>query len=367
MSTAAQLPLDPTGGNVVFEDITTAPLPPSIPDRDLTVKSGFQLGKFLVSWEMILLYILAAIVIALMVMRPAIFFAPGTIQSIIQSGMDLSPLVLGMIFVLLIGDIDVSVASTMIFAAMATGLAMDAGVPMPVAVLLGIIAGAACGAFNGYFIAYLKIPAVIVTIATSLLFRGLVQVILGVNVLRNFPQFYIDLAWTNIAGIPVSLLVFLGMAAVFLVVLHKSSFGRKLYMIGNNPTAARYSGINVEQTKMLVFIIMGVMAGIASIFFVGRFGGGVSSTMGTGYELDAIAIAVLGGVSTMGGKGRVYGPVIATLIMAFLIYTLGLFGVDANQRNILIGLILLVTVLIPNLNRNLYNSWRTKLAGAVRR
>lgn len=98
---------------------------------------------------------------------------------------------------------------------------------------------------------------------------------------------------------------------------------------------------------------MGMMAGIASIFFVGRMGGGVSSTMGTGYELDAIAICVLGGVSTNGGKGKVYGPVIGTLIMAFLIYTLGLIGVDANSRKILTGFILIIAVLIPNVNKQL--------------
>lgn len=334
-----------------------------LPIRDLTVKSGFQLSKFLVSWEMILMYILVLINIALIITRPDLYFRPGTIQSIIQSGMDLSPLVLGMIFVLMIGDIDVSVASTMIFSAMATGLAMDAGLPMLLAILVGLVAGGLLGAFNGYFIAYQGIPAVIVTIATSLLFRGLVKVILDVNVLRNFPGFYTYLAWTNVAGIPISLLAFLAMAAIFVIVLHKTSFGRKLYMIGNNPTAARYSGINVEKTKMTVFIIMGVMAGVASIFFVGRMGGGVSSTMGTGYELDAIAITVLGGVSTMGGKGRVYGPVIATLIMAFLIYTLGLLNVDANQRIILVGFILLITVLIPSLNREFFGSLRTRVLG----
>lgn len=323
------------------------------PVRDLTIKQGFKLSKFLVSWEMVLVYILLLINVVLMASKPNLYFSNGTIQSIIQSGMDVCPLVLGMILVLMLGDIDVSAASTMIFASMATGLSMDAGLPMVVAVLAGILAGAACGAFNGFFVAYIGMPAVITTIASSMLFRGIVKIVLDVNVLKNFPAFYRTIAWVNIAGIPLALILFLIMAAGFVFILQKSKFGRTLYIIGNNPTCAEYSGINVKKTRLLVFIIMGAMCGVASIFFVGRMGGSVSSTMGTGYEMTAIAICVLGGVSTNGGKGRVYGPIIATLIFAFLTYTLGLLNVDANSRKIVTGLILIIAVLIPNVNKQL--------------
>ncbi len=331
-----------------------------VPAGDLAVKEKFMLSRFLVKWEMMLIYILVLINLVLVITRPGLYFTMGTIQSIIQSGMDVSPLVLGMIFVLMLGDIDVSVAATMIFASMTTGLCMDAGLPAFVSVLAGILAGGLCGAFNGYLIAYIKMPAVIVTISTSMLFRGIVKIILDVNVLKNFPVFYTQLAWTNLFGIPISLVCYLLLAGVFMVILHKSTFGRRLYIIGNNPTCANYSGISVEHTKMIVFILMGIMAGVASIFFVGRMGGGVSSTMGTGYEMDAIAICVLGGISTNGGKGKVYGPVIATLIIAFLAYTLGLMGVDANSRKILTGIILIVAVLIPNINEQLISNIKLK-------
>ncbi len=333
----------------------------TVPVRDLTVKKGFQLSKFLVSWEMVLVYILILINIVLVVEKANLYFSPGTIQAIVQSGMDVSPLVLGMIFILMLGDIDVSVASTMIFSSMVTGLFCSAGVPAILAVLAGILAGALCGAFNGFCVAYIGMPAVIVTIATSMLFRGIVKIVLDVNVLKEFPSFYTAIAWVNIAGIPLSLIVFLLMGAVFVFILHKSKFGRKLYVIGNNATCAEYSGIDVRKTKMIVFILMGAMCGIASIFFVGRMGGSVSSTMGTGYEMTAIAICVLGGVSTNGGKGKVYGPVIATLIMAFLTYTLGLLEVDANTRKIVTGFILIIAVLIPNVNRQLVANIKLKV------
>ena len=123
------------------------------PARDLAVKEKFKLSRFLVKWEMILVYILLAINLVLMATRPGLYFSAGTIQSIIQSGMDLSPLVLGMIFVLMLGDIDVSVAAIMIVASMVTGLSMDAGIPMILSVLFGIAAGGVCGAFNGFLIA----------------------------------------------------------------------------------------------------------------------------------------------------------------------------------------------------------------------
>ena len=193
-----------------------------------------------------------------------------------------------------------------------------------------------------------------------MLFRGIVKIILDVNVLKQFPSFYTTVAWTNIAGIPLSLILFLLMGAVFVFLLQKSRFGRKLYIIGNNATCAQYSGIDVRKTKLIVFVLMGVMCGVASIFFVGRMGGSVSSTMGTGYEMTAIAICVLGGVSTNGGKGKVYGPIIATLIMAFLTYTLGLLEVDANTRKIVTGFILIIAVLIPNVNRQLIANLKLK-------
>lgn len=331
------------------------------PVRDLSVKQKFKLSRFLVSWEMVLVYILLLVNLVLMVQKTNLYFSQGTIQAIIQSGMDVCPLVLGMIFILMLGDIDVSIASTMIFASMATGLCFSAGMPAFVAVFAGIAAGALCGAFNGFCVAFIGMPAVIVTIATSMLFRGIVKIILDVNVLKEFPAFYTTIAWVNIAGIPFSLIAFLLMAAVFVFILQKSKFGRTLYVIGNNPTCANYSGINVKKTKLIVFILMGAMCGVASIFFVGRMGGSVSSTMGTGYEMMAIAICVLGGISTNGGKGKVYGPVIATLIMAFLTYTLGLLEVDANTRKIVTGFILIIAVLIPNVNRQLFTSIKLRL------
>ena len=238
-------------------------MPGSNYDRDLTVKEGFNLKKFLVRWEMILVYILVLLNLILIVFRTDLYFQAGTVQSIINSGLDVSPLVLGMVFILLLGDIDVSVAAQMILGGTVTGLVIDPSmglVPMEappsvgviiLAVALGIVSCMICGAFNGICVAYLKMPAVITTISTSMLFRGIVEIILGENSLKNFPSWYGNIGWYNIGGIlPLSMLLFLIMGAIFIFILHRTTFGRKVYIVGNNPTCATYSGISVTGVKI---------------------------------------------------------------------------------------------------------------------
>lgn len=332
----------------------------SVPFRDLSIKKEDKFYRLLLSWEMILIYILLSINMVLMITKPNLYFAQGTIQSIIQSGMDVSPIVLGMILVLMLGDIDVSAASIMIFSAMISGILTSFGAPPLIAAFIGIISGAICGAFNGFFVAYIKMPAVIMTISTQMLFRGIVKIILDVNVLKQFPEFYTVIGWKNILGLPISMILFFLMSILFVFILHKTKFGRQVYLIGNNAICAEYSGINVRLIKWFIFVIMGAMCGVGSIFFVGRMGGSVSSTMGTGYEMTAIAICVLGGISTNGGKGKVYGPVIATFIFSFLTYTLGLLDIDANSRKIVTGLILIIAILIPNLNKKLLDGLKLR-------
>ena len=162
-------------------------MPGSNYDRDLSVKEGFVLKKFLVKWEMILVYIMVLINVLLAVIKPDLYFTHGTVQSMINAGLDVSPLVLGMVFILLLGDIDVSVAAQMILGGMVTGLLMDKGLPSLICVIVGIIVCMLCGAFNGFCVAFLEMPAVITTISTSMLFRGIVEIVLGENSLKNFP------------------------------------------------------------------------------------------------------------------------------------------------------------------------------------
>lgn len=314
--------------------------------NDLRVKEKFNLKKFLLSWEMILVYVLILINIILMIIKPNVFFSKGTITAIIRSGMDLSIMVLGMVFILLLGEIDVSVGSIMILSCTVMGEIYNATSSSALTLCLGILTGGVCGLINGILVAKNKIPSVIVTIATALIFKGIVEVVLERHVLSEFPNWFFVLAWDDIIGIPFSLLYFLGFALIFAIVMHKTKFGRELYLIGSNKKVAKYSGLRVELIVIITFVIMGITAALSGVIFVGRLNG-ISPSVATGYELRVIAIAVLGGVSTKGGKGKMVGPIIATLVVAFLCKTLDLIGVQANVQKIFIGVILIISVIIP--------------------
>ncbi len=323
------------------------------PVRDLRVKDKFSIKKFLTSWEMILVYILVFLNVALMFLETDIYFSSGTMPFIIRSGMLISFMVLGMTFVLLLGCIDVSVASIMIVSCMVMGLVSGKGVPDWLTVLCGLFAGAVCGAFNGVLVAKFKMPSVIVTIATSMLFRGIAEIILNGEAVDTFPKWFSALSWHDLGGkIPYSMMCFLVVALILGFILAKTKFGRTVYVIGNAETTAKYSAVKVDLIKITVFTLMGVTAALSGILFAGRLGG-ITSSMGKGYELQVIAVAVLGGVSTNGGKGKIFGPVVAVFIMAFLNKTLDLIGVHANIQKIITGVILLVVVMIPVIGKTI--------------
>lgn len=316
-------------------------------------KGKFKLSKFLVSLEMILIYVLIAINASLMILRPEIYFCPGTVQTIIRSGMDLSVMVLGMIFVIILGEIDVSVASVMLISCMVTGVMYERGINPVIATICGIITGALCGAFNGVLISLLKLPSVIVTIVTAMFFRGVVTVILKGNSLKVFPSAFSTLYNKDLFGIfPCSMILFLVLAVIFGIILHKTKFGRSLYIMGSNEKVAEYSGIKVKNIKIAVFVIMGITAAVSGIIFAGRFGS-INSSITEGYELRVIAITVLGGISTNGGTGKIYGPVIATFIMACLNKTLEILNIPTLTQKIIIGIILIVAVVIPIANNKM--------------
>jgi len=334
---------------------------PTIPVRDLHANEKFSIKKLLASWEMILVYILIFINIALMLLENDIYFASGTMQFIIRSGMVVSFMVLGMTFVLLLGCIDVSVASIMIVSCMVMGLVARQGAPDVITVLCGILAGALCGAFNGVLVAKFKMPSVIVTIATSMLFRGIAEIILNGEALDTYPKWFAVLSWHDLGDVvPYSAICYIVVAMILGFILLKTKFGRMVYVIGNAETTAKYSSVRVDLVKIAVFTLMGVMAAMSGILFVGRLGG-ITSGMGKGYELQVIAIAVLGGVSTNGGKGKIFGPVIATFIMAFLNKTLDLIGVHANIQKIITGVILLIVVMIPVLKNEIFKNQHRKV------
>ncbi len=260
-------------------------------------------------------------------------------------------MVLTMVLVLVIGDIDISVASITALSSVLMAMAYRGGLPMALAVPLALAVGVGCGYFNGTLIA--KIPglsAIIVTLAGSSLYRGIAYILLGDQAVGGFPSWYSYLAWGYIKGthIPFIIVAFLVCALFYGLLLHRTTFGRRLYAIGNNLVAARFSGVPVARIKQIVFTLNGLMAGVAAVFLTSKLGSS-RPNIALGYELEVIAITVLGGVSPSGGKGGIVGACLALLLMRLLRYGMGLKNIPGQVMMVLIGIILIGVVMVPQL------------------
>jgi len=315
----------------------------------------FSPRRFFFQWEWMLVVIFISINIINHSLSPN-FLVFSNIMSAVQMFCDKAILVFPMMMVILLGDIDISIASTMALSGVIMGVSYNMGLPMEAALVLAILVGAACGFMNGILLVKFKeLPAMIVTLVGMILFRGIASIILEDRAAGRFPAWFQFLGWGNIADIPFILVFFIIQAAVFCYLIHFTTFGRSLYAIGNNNTTALYSGIHVDRIRVIVFTVMGIFAAVSGIFLASKMGS-VRPSMARGYEMDVIAMVVLGGVSNLGGRGRVAGVIIATFIVGFLRYGLGLVNVPSQIIMIIVGALLIVAVIIPNLDTTLGSS-----------
>jgi rhamnose transport system permease protein len=206
------------------------------------------------------------------------------------------------------------------------------------------------GLVNGLLIARLRLPSLVVTIGTLSLYRGLAYALLGDQAARGYPASFTYLGQGALPGtrIPVALLIFTLLAVIFGLVLHKTTFGRYLYAIGNNEAASHYSGVPVERIKLTIFVLSGAMAALASFILAARFGS-TRPDIGTGLELTVITVTVLGGVSIFGGKGTLVGAILALILVGLLRFGMGLINLQGQIQNIVIGLLLILSILVPRL------------------
>lgn len=266
-----------------------------------------------------------------------------------QSFLDKAFLVLPMTFVIILGNIDVSVGSIVALSSVIMAVAYNAGLPMPLAMVLCLVVSSMCGLFNGFLMMKFKeLSAAIITIATMTIYRGFAYVILENRASGGFPSWFSVFGWGSVGIVPVMVIVFTVCAVIFAVLLHKTRFGRILYGMGNNKDACRYSGISTGSVLMTVGLLTGLMAGFTALFLTSRMGS-TRPNVAMGYELEVIAMVVLGGVSTSGGKGRIGGPILAVFIVGFLSYGLGLINISAQVLLIIIGLLLIISVLVLNI------------------
>jgi rhamnose transport system permease protein len=297
------------------------------------------------------------------------FDGPLTIYYLL---LDMAPILLialPMTLVIITGEIDLSVASVVGLSSVLVGiLHHDAGLSIPIAGVLAILAGAVAGALNGFLVAYVGLPSLAVTIGTLALYRGLAVGLLGTTAVTDFPERWTDLAKQRIgeSSYPVIVIPFVVLLVAFALLLHFSSFGRGVFEIGLNAEAAHFSGVRVERTKFLLFVLAGAVSGFAGLYYTLRYGSARGDNA-TGLELQVIAAVLLGGVSIFGGRGALHGVVAGALLIGVLSSALRLETITVNVINIIIGLLLVASVMSTSFLAWLGRARRGRSIGALRR
>ncbi len=315
--------------------------PRSVPDRlDNPLRSA------VFSWEALLVLVAIAIFIINSLASPY-FLNAWSLSDLTFNFTEKALIALAMALLIISGEIDLSVAAIIALASTLMGMAVQAGVGTPGLVAIGISVGLACGAFNGAMVTGLGLPSIVVTIGTMSLFRGVSYIILGDQAYKGYPAdfafFGQGYVWWVVSF---ELVLFLAAALVYGFLLHRTSFGRRIFAIGNNPVAAQFSGVRVGRIKFILFCLTGLMAGIASVLITSRLGS-TRPSIAQGYELEAITMVVLGGVSILGGSGSIPGVVLAAFIMGLVTFGLGLLNVPGIVMSIFIGSLLIVVIALP--------------------
>jgi rhamnose transport system permease protein len=298
-----------------------------------------------------ILAVLLVLALAVLAMQSDRFF---TVDNLLNQGRlmaEVGLVALAMTFVIVSAGIDLSVGSILGLVAILLGVFWQKlGLPLPVAMGLGVVVGGIAGLVNGIIITRFRVPPLIATLATLALYRGLAEGISQARSVRGYPEWFFVLGQGEVLGVPTQLWIFLVCAVIAAIVLGMSTFGRATYVTGANAVAARFSGIPVDRTILLIYTASGLIAGLAAVIFVSR----VSTTrsdMGTGLELDVITAVVLGGTSIFGGRGTIIGTLLGLVLMQALKNGLALAGVKGDGTIVVIGLILIATIIISNLVR----------------
>lgn len=258
----------------------------------------------------------------------------------------------GMLVAILMGEIDISVGSTVgltgiIGAYMLTNL----GLPVWLTIICCLAVGALIGCINGFAISYLNVPAFVATLATQSLGRGFTEILSNGVTIRIRDQVYTSLGNTSIGGVSVIVIYAAVILAGTWVLLNKTRFGYYIYALGGNKTAAQYSGVNVKKYNMLPYVLIGLLCGICGIIWSARLGS-AAATLGSGFEMDAIAAVVIGGTSMSGGVGTVGGTFIGILIIGVITNGLNLMGINSFWQNVLKGVIIMVAVVIDVMKKS---------------
>jgi rhamnose transport system permease protein len=274
-----------------------------------------------------------------------------TLDNLLNQGRlmtEMGLIALPMTFIIITGGIDLSVGAIVGLCAIMVGYSWkNFGFPLPLAIAFALLVGGLAGFVNGLVITRIKVPPLIMTIATLALYRGLAEGVSQAHSVRGYPEWFYFLGQGNVFGVPTQLLVLVVLIVAAGVALDRTTFGRTLYAIGANETAARFSALPVDRVKLIIYTLSGLASALAAVVLVSR----VTTTrmdMGIGYELDVIAAVVLGGTSIFGGSGTIWGTVVGLVMIQLLKNGLALTGVKGDATIMVIGVALILSVLIAS-------------------
>ncbi len=301
--------------------------------------------RVLFSREMAIIGLLAIVVVVASVQVPK-FATPVTLGYLLS---DITPLLfiaLAMAPVMITGDIDLSVGSMVGLSSVVVGLCAQAGLPIPVAIVAALAVGALGGIFNGLLVTRVGLPALAVTIGTLALYRGVAVGLLGTTAVTQFDKWWTALVKARIGttGIPVVMILFVVLLVAFVVMLHFTPFGRGIFAIGMSKDAAAFSGVHVDRTRLVLFVLSGLMSALAGVYYA-LYYNSARGDNATGLELQVIAAVVLGGVSVWGGRGALPGVVAGVLLIGVLSKALQLVNITSDVVSIITGVLLVLSVL----------------------
>jgi ribose transport system permease protein len=314
-----------------------------------------QVSRFRPDWgalirhpETSLIGLLLLISLALS-LRTDTFLTPGNFFNVLRASPWIAVAAFGEMLVLIIGGIDLSVGAVMALAGMVSALALQAGADIPLAVSAGLLAAILVGLVNGLMISKLKLPPFIMTLATMSVARGLVFGLARGWPVRDLPEGYRWLGQFDLSldawPIPVPVLIMFGLALLVTLLLRYTVLGRHIYTLGRSEQALLVSGVNVEQIRQVVYVLSGTLAGMGGIMMTARLGV-AAPTAATGYELDVVAAAIIGGVSLFGGEGNVLGVMLGAVLMQLLRSSVVLLGFPVYWQQAATGTLILAAVIV---------------------
>ena len=317
------------------------------------------------SWEGFLLIILIIIVFFNTTMTPHYLQIQNQIN-LFQLHIEKIIVALIMTFIIINAEIDLSVASVMGLSGAVMAVLYENGVPFELCLVAALIAGVLAGTLNGFMVAYVGLSSLIVTLAGLIGYRGLARVLIENRSIGDFPEWFDRLGQEPILGpIPLSIIIFFVMLIFSIIILQRSGFGRYVYVIGNSKDVARYSGVNVRRVKMILFVVSGFIAAFAGLLLAARLGSMRGDTA-TGTELEVITMVLLGGVSIFGGTGTIVGVFLAILIVLNLRNGMGLLNITGEIQTGVIGLLLILSVLTPNIVQRVREVWNRRRLERIR-